>query len=103
MSKCGFHSFSDIYKFWAKQRSYLNYAETIQPNVNIINISVAYELGVLKVYLEPIFRRTSVESPYYHLCKEYLEILSHFMTIPPEYVPKSSALYDIISPERIQL
>lgn len=58
---------------------------------------------MLKIYLEPILLKVSIDSSNYNLCKQYLNILSQFMIIPSENCLNSYSLYDIIHPEKIKL
>ena len=66
-----------------------------QANV-IINTALAYELGVLKVYAEPLLRSVGVDSIYYEESRRLLNFLKMFYSIPGEYVDKDSILREFI-------
>ncbi len=62
----------------------------------IINTALPYEIGVEKVYIEPLLRSVSVESPYYEEARRLLNFLKTFFTIPGEYVPMDSIIREFI-------
>ncbi len=62
----------------------------------IINTSLIYEIGVLKVYIEPLLLSIGVNSPYYSEAKRLLRFLKQFFAIPSEYVPKDSIVREFI-------
>lgn len=62
----------------------------------IINTSFPFELGVLKVYVEPLLYSVSVNSKYYEEARRLLNFLKIFYTIPSEYVGKDSVLREFI-------
>ena len=66
-----------------------------QANV-IINTALAYEVGILKVYAEPLLRSVSVDSIYYEEARRLLNFLKMFYPIPGEYVNKDSILREFI-------
>lgn len=66
-----------------------------QANV-ILNTALTYELGVLKVYAEPLLRSVSVDSVYYEEARRLLNFLKMFYPIPSEYVNKDSILREFI-------
>lgn len=69
---------------------YIHQADTI------INTALPYEVGVLKVYIEPLLRSISVESNYYEEARRLLNFLKIFYTIPGEYVTSDSILREFI-------
>ena len=62
----------------------------------IINTALPYEIGVLKVYAEPLLRSISVESDYYEEARRLLNFLKIFFPIPSEYVSEDSILREFI-------
>lgn len=69
---------------------YIHQADTI------INTALPYEIGVLKVYIEPLLRSINVESNYYEEAKRLLNFLKVFFPIPGEYVVDDSILREFI-------
>lgn len=62
----------------------------------IVNTALPYEVGVLKVYIEPLLRSINVESNYYEEAKRLLNFLKMFFPIPSEYVVDDSILREFI-------
>ena len=62
----------------------------------IINTALAYEVGVLKVYADPLLFSVGVDSEYYSESRRLIDYLQVFFTIPSEYVPKDSVLREFI-------
>ena len=62
----------------------------------IINTALAYEIGVLKVYADPLLFSVGVDSIYYSESRRLIDYLQVFFTIPSEYVPKDSVLREFI-------
>ena len=62
----------------------------------IVNTALPYEVGVLKVYIEPLLRSINVESNYYEEAKRLLNFLKMFYPIPSEYVSDDSILREFI-------
>ena len=62
----------------------------------IINTALAYEIGVLKVYVDPLLFSVGVDSEYYSESRRLIDYLQVFFTIPSEYVPKDSVLREFI-------
>ncbi len=62
----------------------------------IINTALPYEIGVLKVYVEPLLRSISVLDDYYEEARRLLNFLKIFYTIPGEYVSSDSILREFI-------
>ena len=68
---------------------------THQANM-IINTALPYELGVLKVYAEPLLLSIDTDSKYYEEARRLLKFLRSFYSITSEYVSKSSILREFI-------
>lgn len=62
----------------------------------IINTALPYEVGVEKVYIEPLLRSIDVESDYYEEARRLLNFLKMFYPIPSEYVNNDSILREFI-------
>ncbi len=62
----------------------------------IINTALAYEVGVLKVYVTPLLHSVGMDSKYYNEAKRLIQSLQVFFTIPGELVPKESILREFI-------
>ena len=66
-----------------------------QANV-IINTALAYEVGVLKIYVEPLLLSVGVDSIYYEEARRLIGFLNQFFSIPGEYVNDDSILREFI-------
>lgn len=62
----------------------------------IINTALAYEVGVLKVFVEPLLYSVGVDSEYYEEARRLLDFLKQFFPIPGEYVNDDSILREFI-------
>ena len=62
----------------------------------IFNSFLAYELGVLKTYVEPLLYSVLPEDPEYHTAIRLLKILKLVIPIPSNDVPKISILREFI-------
>lgn len=62
----------------------------------ILNTSLAYEIGVLRTYAEPLLYSISKVSPNYEEAIRILNFLKCFVSIPSEYVPHTSVLREFI-------
>ena len=91
-------SAEDTINSWSKVRK--GEEEFIFPFMNsvnsVINTSLIYEVGVLKVYVEPLLYSVPVESKAYEESKRLINFLKIFYSIPSEYVDKSSLLREFI-------
>ena len=92
------HNINDTIHTWQSVRNgeekyifpYIHQADVI------LNTALPYEIGVLKVYVEPLLRSISVESNYYEEAKRLLNFLKIFYPIPGEYVKDDSILREFI-------
>lgn len=66
-----------------------------QANI-IINTALAYEIGVLKVFVEPLLLSVGVDSNYYEEARRLIDFLKQFFPIPGEYVNDESILREFI-------
>lgn len=62
----------------------------------IINTALSYELGVLKIYAEPLLYSVDINSPYYEEARRLLNSLKGFYPISSEYVEDDSILREFI-------
>ncbi|MBQ6840844.1 MAG: hypothetical protein IJO63_01855 [Bacilli bacterium] len=62
----------------------------------IINTSLAYEVGALKVYVEPLLFSVPSDSEYYNEARRLLSFMKQFFTISSEFIPKDSILREFI-------
>lgn len=73
------------------------YVFPFQDNANILfNSSLAYELGVLKTYAEPLLFSIKEDDPEYLTAKRLLELLKCVLPVPSETVPQISILREFI-------
>lgn len=73
------------------------YVFPYQDNANVIfNSSLAYELGTLKIYAEPLLYTVKENDPEYQTAQRLLELLKCTMPVPSEYIPKTSILREFI-------
>ncbi len=74
-----------------------NYIYPYQREADIvINTSLAYEIGVLKTYAEPLLYSISRDSEFYEESVRILKFLNCFLNIPGELVPSKSVLREFI-------
>lgn len=62
----------------------------------IVNTSLAYEVGVLKVYVEPLLYSVKSTSPAYNEARRLINSLRNFFPIPSDYVLDDSILREFI-------
>jgi uridine kinase len=62
----------------------------------IINTSLPYEVGVLKVFVEPLLFAVPRDSEFFNEARRLLNFLKQFFTISSEFVPKDSILREFI-------
>lgn len=62
----------------------------------VINTALVYELGVLKVYAEPLLYSVEETDPAYAEAIRLLDFLKNFLPIPSDEVPKDSILREFI-------
>lgn len=83
---------------WQKVR--LNEDEYIFPYTNeadiVLNTAFVYEMGVLKVFAEPILYTVDINSPYYEDARRLIEHLSVFFPISSEHISNDNILREFI-------
>lgn len=62
----------------------------------IINTSLPYEVGILKVFVEPLLFAVPSGSDYFNESRRLLNFLKQFFTISSEFVPEDSILREFI-------
>lgn len=62
----------------------------------IINTSLAYEVGVLKVFVEPLLYSVKSNNTAYNEARRLIHSLQEFFPIPTDYVPEDSILREFI-------
>lgn len=62
----------------------------------ILNTSLVYEVGVLKVFVEPLLYSVKSNSPAYNEARRLINSLSSFFPIPSDYIPDESILREFI-------
>ncbi len=63
---------------------------------DILNTSLVYEIGVLRVFAEPLLSSVPVSSSYYQEARRLLGFLRGFFPISPEYVSRDTVLREFI-------
>lgn len=84
--------------YWNKVRS--GEEKYIYPYINnidrVINTSLIYEIGVLKVFAEPLLYSVKSDSPSYNEARRLINSLTGFFPIPSDYVIDDSVLREFI-------
>lgn len=62
----------------------------------IIDTSLAYEIGVLKVFVEPLLYSVKSNNTAYNEARRLIHSLQEFFPIPTDYVPEDSILREFI-------
>lgn len=62
----------------------------------VINTSYVFEIGVLKVFAEPLLYGVGLDSPYYEEARRLINFLKEFYPISSEYIGKDSILREFI-------
>ena len=92
------YNVQDTLKSWDKVRNgeikYV-FPFTNQANV-ILNTAYTYEMGLLRVYAEPLLYNIDINSPYYEEARRLLRFLNMFLVVPTENIPKESILREFI-------
>jgi len=84
--------------YWSNVRS--GEEKYIFPYINdinrVLNTSLVYEVGVLKVFVEPLLYSVKSDSKAYNEARRLLSSLKNFFPIPSDYVPEESVLREFI-------
>ena len=88
----------DTLKSWDKVRNgetkYV-FPYTNEANV-ILNTAYIYEIGVLRVYVEPLLYSVPIDSKYYNEARRLINELQMFFPIPSEYITDTNVLREFI-------
>ena len=89
---------SDTLKQWAEVRKgEEKYVFPYQDEADVIfNSYLAYELGVLKTYLEPLLFSVKEDDPEYQTALNLINLLDVVLPIPGDDVPQLSILREFI-------
>lgn len=91
-------SAEDTLAQWGKVR--INEDKYIFPYTNeadvVLNTAFVYEIGVLKVFAEPILHSVKMSSPYYDEARRLIESLSVFFPISSEHITNDNILREFI-------
>ena len=85
-------------KMWEKVRNgETNYVFPYTNEANIIlNTAYVYEVGILKVYAEPLLYSVPIDSKYYKEARRLINELQMFFPIPGEYLSDTNILREFI-------
>jgi len=88
----------DTLRMWPSvQRGERTHIFPFQNNADTaVNSALDYELGVLKIYAEPLLRSVKPVEPEYAEAKRLLNFLSFFAPIPTQFVPQDSIVREFI-------
>ena len=85
-------------KYWSTVRN--GEEKYIFPFINnvdaIFNTALIYEVGVLKVFVEPLLYSVKRNSPSYNEARRLINSLRVFFPIPSDYIPDESILREFI-------
>ena len=62
----------------------------------MFNSSLAYEISVLKPYVEPLLFSIKEEAPEYQEAKRLLKFLEYFLPCGTEYIPVNSIMREFV-------
>ena len=63
---------------------------------NVINSSLSYEIGVLRIYAEALLYGIDMNSPVYSEAQRLINLLRQFMPMATEEIPRDSMLREFI-------
>ena len=88
----------DTMKSWPKVKA--GEEKYIFPYTNdvdaVLNTAYAYELGVLRVFAEPLLYSVATNSPHYEEARRLLGLLRNFFPISSEYIEDDNTLREFI-------
>lgn len=91
----------DTFDYWLNVRK--GEVKYIFPYIHqadvVLNTALNFEIGVLKIYAEPLLLSVGIDSPYYEEARRLINALKEFLPIPSEYVSKDSILREFIGGE----
>ena len=93
----GYNAEQTLTSWMGMRKSEENYVYPYQREADvIINTSLAYEIGVIRTYAEPLLYSVNKESEYHEEAIRILKFLKCFINIPSESVPSTSVLREFI-------
>lgn len=93
----GYSAEQTLTSWMGMRNSEENYVYPYQREADVIvNTSLAYEIGVIRTYVEPLLYSISKESEFYEEAIRILKFLRCFINIPSESVPSTSVLREFI-------
>lgn len=75
------------------------YTDTVDA---MLNTAYVYELGVLKVYVEPLLRNVKMDNEFYWEARRLLDMLNSVYTVPSENVDDENLLREFIGGSRFE-
>ena len=92
------YNVQDTLKLWDKVRNgetkYV-FPFTNEANV-VLNTAYTYELGILRVYAEPLLYSVPIDSKYYNESRRLIDELQMFFPIPSDYLSDSNILREFV-------
>lgn len=92
------YSAEDTMRMWEKVRiGEEKYVFPFQDEADAVyNTALIYELGVLKVFVEPLLYGIDEKSIYYDEARQIIKFLGNFLAIPSDTIPADSLLREFI-------
>lgn len=92
------YSVQDTLESWDKVRNgEIKYVFPYTNEANVIlNTAYTYELGILKVYAEPLLYSVPIDSKYYNESRRLIDELQMFFPIPSDYISDSNILREFV-------
>jgi uridine kinase len=92
------YSAEDTMRMWNKVRQgEEKYVFPFQDEADVVfNTALIYELGVLKIYLQPLLFAIKEDSIYYDEARQIIKFLDNFLAIPPDAIPNDSLIREFI-------
>ena len=92
------YNVQDTLKLWDKVRNgetkYV-FPFTNEANV-VLNTAYTYELGILRVYAEPLLYSVPIDSKYYNESRRLIDELQMFFPIPSDYLPDGNIIREFV-------
>lgn len=97
-NRCRGYNVIETLKGWDKVRQgETKYVFPFTNEANIIlNTAYTYEIGILRVYAEPLLYSVPIDSKYYHEARRLINELQMFFPIPDEYLSDSNVLREFV-------
>ena len=92
------YSVEDTLSSWPKVRAgEYKYIFPYEGDVDsVLNTAFAYEIGVLRVYVEPLLYSISIDSKFYNESRRLLGAIRTFFPISSEYIEDDNILREFI-------